>query len=77
MTDDPHVDRAAPQGAGAHEYVQITPAMIDAGVECLRDLLPGEDIRYVVESIYMAMEYEKRLPTVLSSLPLQSGRPNK
>lgn len=46
--------------------------MIDAGVECLRDLPRDEEVRYLVEAIYMAMEYERRLPTVPSCGPQRS-----
>ena len=59
------VDRAGPGGAGAPDYVHVSQSMIDAGVECLRDLPRDEEVRYLVEAIYMAMEYERRLPTVL------------
>ena len=54
------------------DYVHVSQSMIDAGVECLRDLPRDEEVRYLVEAIYMAMEYERRLPTVPSCGPQRS-----
>ena len=34
--------------------------MVAAGLEQLRDLMAERDPSYLVESIYMAMEYERR-----------------
>jgi hypothetical protein len=52
--------------------IEISAAMTAAGVECIRELRYGEDIRHVVQSVYMAMEYEKRYPRDSAPPLLQS-----
>jgi hypothetical protein len=34
--------------------------MIRAGVSCFHDLAGHEDLEYLVEAIYLAMEYQRR-----------------
>jgi hypothetical protein len=38
--------------------IVVSPEMERAGLECVRELA-GQDICYIVRSIYMAMEYER------------------
>ena len=40
------------------EIVVVTPEMERAGLACARELA-GDDPRYIVASIYLAMEYER------------------
>jgi hypothetical protein len=59
------------------DFVQVTPEMVKAGMEELRDLLHSGDYQepeYVVSSIYMAMEYERRELTLPALRPRQSAR---
>jgi hypothetical protein len=42
------------------EYVIVTPEMVSAGLDRLSDLPRDEDPAYLVEAVYMAMEYERR-----------------
>lgn len=44
---------------GASGLAQVTPAMIKAGLDRLEELSGEEDRSYVVEAIYLAMEYER------------------
>lgn len=44
--------------AGATE-IEVTPAMIEAGVERARELILEPDMGYAVNAIYMAMEYQR------------------
>ena len=37
--------------------IEVTPAMIAAGMKELREHSYGEDIRFVLESVYRAMAY--------------------
>lgn len=39
--------------------IVVTEQMIDAGVEELRDRGYGDDLRYVVETVFRAMAYAK------------------
>ena len=41
------------------EYAIVTPEMVAAGLDELSDLPRDEDPAYLVEAIYMAMEYER------------------
>ncbi|EQB06210.1 hypothetical protein [Sphingobium baderi] len=38
--------------------VLVTPEMVEAGMEELRDHHYGDDIRYILECVYRAMAYE-------------------
>lgn len=38
--------------------IPVTSAMVDAGLAALFEYSFGEDIRYVLESVYRAMAYE-------------------
>jgi hypothetical protein len=42
------------------EYVIVSSAMTAAGLERLRDLRDETDLAFIVDSVYMAMEYERR-----------------
>jgi hypothetical protein len=42
------------------EYVFVTDEMIEAGLDRLSELPRDRDPVYVVQAIYMAMEYERR-----------------
>ncbi|MDQ6867905.1 MAG: hypothetical protein M3178_05725 [Pseudomonadota bacterium] len=42
------------------EYVFVTDEMVAAGLDRLSELPRDEDQAYVVQAIYMAMEYERR-----------------
>jgi hypothetical protein len=42
------------------EYVIVTDEMVKAGLDELSELPRDEDPSYLVEAIYMAMEYERR-----------------
>ena len=55
--------------------VIVTPAMIRAGLEELRDMVYESDMRHVLAAIYMAMEYERRDATEYQ--PLGSGAPSE
>lgn len=57
------VDRAASDqdaGAPVAQVDAVTQEMIKAGKDCLRDLPGGGcDPAYLVESVYLAMEYQR------------------
>lgn len=38
--------------------IEITPAMIEAGMDALREYHLGDDMSYVIEMVYRAMHYE-------------------
>lgn len=42
------------------EYVVVTDKMVEAGLDRLSELPRDEDPIYVVQAVYMAMEYERR-----------------
>jgi hypothetical protein len=42
------------------EYVIVADEMVKAGLDQLSELPRDEDPLYLVEAIYMAMEYERR-----------------
>ena len=48
---------------GQADLVEVTPAMVKAGVEEFLELSGEVDAGYIVQSIYMAMEYERRDPS--------------
>ena len=52
------MDTGNGQGGVKIGFVVVSPAMEAAGLERTRELL-GEDLRYIVSSIYLAMEYER------------------
>lgn len=55
------MDRPATGGQPPTECgIEITPEMIEAGLDEFLELPRGEDLRYVVTSIYLAMEYQRR-----------------
>jgi hypothetical protein len=41
----------------------VSPAMIEAGLERLTELRCEADLAYVVEAIYLAMEYQRFEPS--------------
>jgi hypothetical protein len=47
---------AAPQGDGAPE-IEVTPAMIEAGLYELYEHNFGDDVKLVLEDVYRAMAY--------------------
>jgi hypothetical protein len=53
VQDTPATDRPAFE-------IEITPAMIDAGVRRLRDFHFGEPEDRIVEAVYLAMAIEQR-----------------
>ena len=66
----------AEETAAKKENVQVTPPMIKAGLEELRDFFRSgdhEDQEFLVSSIYMAMEYERREVTAPALRPRQSA----
>ena len=52
------MDTGKGQGGAEIGFVVVTSAMENAGLECARELA-GENPRYIVVSIYLAMEYER------------------
>jgi len=38
--------------------IEITPAMIEAGMDALREYHLGDDMSYVIEMVYRAMHHE-------------------
>jgi hypothetical protein len=57
--------------------VQVSPQLVKAGLEELRDLLRSgtdQETEYLVSSIYMAMEYERREISKPALRPRQSTR---
>ena len=42
--------------------VEVSPEMLRAGIEALREVSLATDLREIVSAVYMAMEYEKREP---------------
>jgi len=54
--------------------VSVTLAMIEAGLDRLKELAAEEDRAYVAEAVYLAMEYQRldsigQLPGLFSHLP--------
>jgi hypothetical protein len=53
---------------------EVTSRMVEAGSERLKDLSGDSDTAYVVEAVYLAMEYERldsqrELPRLVSQAP--------
>lgn len=42
------------------EEIEVTPAMIEAGINEMREHHYEGDVRYMLESVYRAMAYSKR-----------------
>lgn len=42
------------------EEIEVTPAMVEAGLGELRDHRFGDDLRLVLEDVYRSMTYAKR-----------------
>lgn len=55
-----------PRQAGAE--IEVTPDMVDAGLDELRGHSLVGDARYMLESVYRAMAYARRSASVTSSV---------
>lgn len=49
------------------DEVEVTPAMIEAGLEELRQHSFGEELPYLLECVYRAMAYEALAPASVTS----------
>lgn len=54
VTKHAHQFSSPPGQAGA---IEVTPAMVEAGVEELRDFRLGDDLSYRAEQVFRAMAY--------------------
>lgn len=52
-----HTENDAPQGHDRPLEIVVTPQMIEAGLEEMREHHYGEDVRYMVECVFRAMAY--------------------
>lgn len=46
-----------PESGQTGAQIEVTPAMVEAGVEEIREHHVGDDLGYVVESVFRAMAY--------------------
>lgn len=61
MSAPSNVDRPAePLRIEEPDYVIVTPEMEAAGLDEIGDHRYGQDLAYLVRSVYIAMEYERR-----------------
>lgn len=54
------MDQSLHKSRQASAQIEVTPQMIEAGVEEMREHNIGDDLGYVVEVVYRAMAYESR-----------------
>lgn len=57
------------QDRPALKVIEVTPAMIEAGIDELREHHIGDDLKYVVETVFRAMAYES--PSTSFTIPVK------